>query len=240
MGFSREEYWHGWPFPSRGDLPDPGIESGSPALQADSLLSETPGKLLIKRLLWKQATNRGKSVLDALPQQDFLKYTVTSLLSYQTYSNSLKNRKVLKHKGIVYGSGRKYNFACPGDCIREKSLQMEKGREAERIKELKKLSTQLEGVGEATKDTQSLESPLGLSWNGSQKSGWRYWGLRPQPRLLNFQGEVKQDGSSAEKKPRKTGISHRLESPPSAPAPAPAHLSTSAKWEQISLSWANS
>ena len=44
MGFSREEYWHGLPFPSPGDLPDPGIESGSPALQADSLLSETPGK----------------------------------------------------------------------------------------------------------------------------------------------------------------------------------------------------
>ena len=38
MGFSREEYWSGLPFPSPGDLPDPGIESGSPALQADSLL----------------------------------------------------------------------------------------------------------------------------------------------------------------------------------------------------------
>ena len=38
MGFSRQEYWSGLPFPSPGDLPDPGIESGSPALQADSLL----------------------------------------------------------------------------------------------------------------------------------------------------------------------------------------------------------
>ena len=35
MGFSRQEYWRGLPFPSPGDLPDPGIESGSPALQAD-------------------------------------------------------------------------------------------------------------------------------------------------------------------------------------------------------------
>ena len=35
MGFSRQEYWSGLPFPSPGDLPDPGIESGSPALQAD-------------------------------------------------------------------------------------------------------------------------------------------------------------------------------------------------------------
>ena len=44
MGFSRQEYWSGLPFPSPGDLPDPGIESGSPALQADSSPSEPPGK----------------------------------------------------------------------------------------------------------------------------------------------------------------------------------------------------
>ena len=44
MGFSRQEYWSGLPFPSPGDLPDPGIEPGSPALQTDSLLSE-PHKL---------------------------------------------------------------------------------------------------------------------------------------------------------------------------------------------------
>ena len=40
MGFSRQEYWSGLPFPSPGDLPDPGIEPGSPALEADSLTSE--------------------------------------------------------------------------------------------------------------------------------------------------------------------------------------------------------
>ena len=44
MGFSRQEHWSGLPFPSPGDLPEPGIEPGSPALQADALLSETPGK----------------------------------------------------------------------------------------------------------------------------------------------------------------------------------------------------
>ena len=37
MGFSRQAYWNGLPFPSPGDLPAPGIEPGSPALQADSL-----------------------------------------------------------------------------------------------------------------------------------------------------------------------------------------------------------
>ena len=44
MGFSRQEYWSGLPFPSPGDPPDPGIEPRSPALKADALLSEPPGK----------------------------------------------------------------------------------------------------------------------------------------------------------------------------------------------------
>ena len=44
MGFSRQEYWSGLLFPSPGDLPNPGIEPGSPALQADTLTSEPPGK----------------------------------------------------------------------------------------------------------------------------------------------------------------------------------------------------
>ena len=44
MGFSRQEYWSGLPFSSPGDLPNPGIKSGSLALQADSLSSEPSGK----------------------------------------------------------------------------------------------------------------------------------------------------------------------------------------------------
>ena len=44
MGFSRQEYWSGLPCPPPGDLPDPGIEPGSPALQADSLPIDPPGK----------------------------------------------------------------------------------------------------------------------------------------------------------------------------------------------------
>ena len=44
MGFSRQEYWNGLPFPSPGDLPDPGMEPGSLALEADALTSEPPGK----------------------------------------------------------------------------------------------------------------------------------------------------------------------------------------------------
>ena len=44
MEFSRPEYWSGQPFPSPGDLPKPGIKPRSPALQADSLPAEPPGK----------------------------------------------------------------------------------------------------------------------------------------------------------------------------------------------------
>ena len=43
-GIIRQEYWSGLPFPSPGDLPNPGIEPRSPALLADALLSEPPGK----------------------------------------------------------------------------------------------------------------------------------------------------------------------------------------------------
>ena len=44
MGFCTQEYWRGLPCPSPGNLPDPGIKPESPALQADSSLSEPPGK----------------------------------------------------------------------------------------------------------------------------------------------------------------------------------------------------
>ena len=48
MKFSRQEYWSGLPFPSTGDLPDPGIKLGSPALQADALPAELLGKPKVK------------------------------------------------------------------------------------------------------------------------------------------------------------------------------------------------
>ena len=46
LEFSRQEYWSGLPFPSPGDLPDPGIEPGSPALQVDALPSGISDKLV--------------------------------------------------------------------------------------------------------------------------------------------------------------------------------------------------
>ena len=58
MGFSRQEYWSGLPFPSPGDLPDPGIEPGSPMLQADSLTSEPPGKSLADMVVSGEAVSQ--------------------------------------------------------------------------------------------------------------------------------------------------------------------------------------
>ena len=47
MGFSRQEYWSGLPFPSPGDLPDPGIEPRSLVLEAGALTSKPPGKPMV-------------------------------------------------------------------------------------------------------------------------------------------------------------------------------------------------
>ena len=57
MKFSRPEYWSGYPFPSPGDLPHPGIEPRSPALQVNSLLVEPPGKPI---MLWMEEQVRKK------------------------------------------------------------------------------------------------------------------------------------------------------------------------------------
>ena len=68
MEFSRSEYWSGWLFPSLGDLPNPGIEPRSPALQLDSLPPEPPGKpkstgvgslSLLQWIFLTQESNRG-------------------------------------------------------------------------------------------------------------------------------------------------------------------------------------
>ena len=56
MGFSRQEYWSGLPFPSPGDLLDPGMELESPALAGEFFTTETPGK---PTLIW----NRKASII---------------------------------------------------------------------------------------------------------------------------------------------------------------------------------
>ena len=64
MEFSRQDYWNGLPFPSSGNLPDPGIEPRSPALQADFLPSELPGKpIMIDSVKEKLVRRRQKNKL---------------------------------------------------------------------------------------------------------------------------------------------------------------------------------
>ena len=58
MGLSRQGYWSGLPFPSPGDLPDPGIEPRSPAVQADTLPPEPPGKLQSNSLVASEEAKR--------------------------------------------------------------------------------------------------------------------------------------------------------------------------------------
>ena len=60
MGFSRQEYWRGLPFPSPGDLSQPGIEPRSPALWADALLSKLPGSPLV---IWISSVQFSHSVV---------------------------------------------------------------------------------------------------------------------------------------------------------------------------------
>ena len=60
MESSRQEYWGGLTFPSPWDLPDPGIEPGSPELQVDSLPSEPPGKLM--------SSSKKVSITDLFPE----------------------------------------------------------------------------------------------------------------------------------------------------------------------------
>ena len=64
MGFSRQGYWSGLPFPSPGDFPDPGIKLRSPALQADALPSEPQ-----KSLKWNRKKKRIKRNEDDLRDQ---------------------------------------------------------------------------------------------------------------------------------------------------------------------------
>ena len=53
MGFPRQEYWNGLPFPSPGDLPNPGIEPSSPALAGGFFTTEPPGKSHLYTIVYK-------------------------------------------------------------------------------------------------------------------------------------------------------------------------------------------
>ena len=80
MEFSRQEYWSGSPFPSPGDLPNPGIETRSPAIQADTLPSETRDQTHVpcigRQILNHCATRK-------VPARDFKLYSFEILSGYK-------------------------------------------------------------------------------------------------------------------------------------------------------------
>ena len=72
MGLSRQEYWSELPFPSPEDLPDPGLEPGSPALQGDSLPSELPGKAQVRASGKTTKMQAAQAPLQSLPQAELV------------------------------------------------------------------------------------------------------------------------------------------------------------------------
>ena len=95
IGFSRQGYWSGLPFPSPGDLPDPGIKPGFPALQADYLLTELQGKLVV--LSKESACNAGDTEdLGLIPGSGRTMYMLScpggghgNLLQYSCLENTM-------------------------------------------------------------------------------------------------------------------------------------------------------
>ena len=95
MGFSRQECWSGLPFPSAGDLPDPGIKPGSPALQADALPSEPSGKPWCIKTLLVYKNNRfwvlilyPEALLNSLIVSNNFFYEVFRFSTYMSSANS--------------------------------------------------------------------------------------------------------------------------------------------------------
>ena len=80
MGFSRQEYWSGLPFPSPGDLPNPGIKPRFPALQADSLPTELRGKIQPKTELRINLENHRAQLPSTAFPHSFNQKTLTERL----------------------------------------------------------------------------------------------------------------------------------------------------------------
>ena len=89
MGFSRQEYWSGLPFPSPGDLPDPGIKLRSPAFRADALPSEPPGN--------PSTLPRGACSLGSPHHPKYFGFKVTFRMCIQTPKNICALKRVQTH-----------------------------------------------------------------------------------------------------------------------------------------------
>ena len=103
MGFSRQEYWSGMPFPSPGDLPDSGIKPRSPALQADALTSEPPGRHNVQTV---RPTHFSCSVLGTLINPHQSRYRATQCHQKGSSYHFAVNSSSLPHpcswKPLIY------------------------------------------------------------------------------------------------------------------------------------------
>ena len=140
VGFSRQEYWSGLPFPSAGDLPHPGVESGSPALQAGALPSQPPEQCLFLSVIEWLRANTHSDVTSIWESYFILKSIFTTLwrlgkLVCNTYpvarpsqvapviKNPPANAGEVRDSGVIPGSGRpsgegnvnSHQYSCLGD-----------------------------------------------------------------------------------------------------------------------------
>ena len=106
MGFSRQEYWSGVPFPSPGDLSNPGIKPTSPSFQADTLTAEPPGKLKKDTHIQKDFPKHGAAALPfpAVNEQHHQPLGQPKSLAFQS-SVYLPSRPKLHFAGPAHVSG---------------------------------------------------------------------------------------------------------------------------------------
>ena len=102
-GFSRQEHWSGLPFPSPGDLPDPGIKPRSPTLQADSLPSEPPGKPPQTTKWYSNSTSEYISKVKEIT-------TSKRYLHSHTYCSIIKNSQDMEANCVVVYVDIKWNI----------------------------------------------------------------------------------------------------------------------------------
>ena len=178
MGFSRQEYWSGLPVPSPGDLPDPGIKPGSPALQTDSLPTELWGKPQLSL-----DTCAGSSSL--------VSRAVMSLLSCRAkiWKSSIPNKRNIGYKAPLKGNSLAQKTERKKATLAAKFWKIEGDREGQERKgnEVR----ELEGLASHSKDFGFCSNCNGRSLEGFKQRNdtiwlriWKFTSAYQVPRLI--------------------------------------------------------